>query len=273
MWLAGFSLLLVLFGTIYLFLQKRNEDNRWKLIDTMEFPQEFEQIQCKAFHPYNFLDTKEKQTLTRKILYFMEYKNFHPIGGFEITNEIKLLISAQACLLVLNLEGGVYPTLKNLFIAASTFVDKNNYVDFSTALPRHVPTLGESWTQGPVVLSWNSAKNGLKNWNDGQNVVLHEFAHQLDALDGHMDGTPELSGEKSYRKWKIFMGKEFSKLRSSVEKRRHHDIDSYGATNEAEFFAVTVEYFFEKTPVFKKKHPELFELFHSFFKIDPCRWN
>ena len=167
----------------------------------------------------------------------------------------------------------VYPKLKTIYVGATPFIEKDNYVDLNTLFPAHVPRLGESWKDGPVVLAWSSVKAGLQNWNDGHNVVLHEFAHQLDALDGHMDGTPILEDPTLYSKWEFFMTKEFINLRERIAKHQHSEIDNYGGTNEAEFFAVVVEQFFSKSQQLHDHKLELYNLLKDYFKLDPILWS
>lgn len=223
--------------------------------------------------PYNFLSDVEKKKLEKKIIYFLNYKTFYPIQDFSITDEMKLIIAAEACLLIVNLDMPVYLSLKSIYISASVFIDKENDLDLQTLLPSHVPRLGESWKDGPLVLSWSSVREGLENWSDGHNVVLHEFSHQLDAMDGSMDGTPILEKGNNYNRWEIFMTKEFLQLRKKVSKHQKSDIDKYGATNEAEFFAVVSEDFFSKAHSLHEKHPELYAIYKDFFKLDPIKWH
>ena len=119
--------------------------------------------------------------------------------------------------------------------------------------------LGESWDRGIIVLAWDSVRSGTANMHDGHNVVLHEFAHQLDAEDGDMDGAPDLGARARYTAWAHVLGDEFNDLVAKAEAGRKTDIDTYGATNPAEFFAVVTETFFEKPRQLRMKHPELYE--------------
>jgi Mlc titration factor MtfA (ptsG expression regulator) len=130
--------------------------------------------------------------------------------------------------------------------------------------------LGESWTRGVVVLSWDAVVTGVANPADGHDVVLHEFAHQLDAQDGAMDGTPELDGLERYAVWSKVAGAEYAALVDAVEHHRKTSIDAYGATNAPEFFAVVVEQFFEKPTAMSQRHPELYRELASFFRFDPA---
>lgn len=133
--------------------------------------------------------------------------------------------------------------------------------------------LGESWVHGTVVLSWDSVKTGAANFNDGQNVTMHEFAHRLDQADGTSDGAPILEHSSAYASWARVLSKEYEQLqRSAGKKRRKTVLSKYGATNPAEFFAVATEAFFEKPKSLMKKHPELYEELMSFYKVDPREW-
>jgi Mlc titration factor MtfA (ptsG expression regulator) len=130
--------------------------------------------------------------------------------------------------------------------------------------------LGESWVRGVVILAWDAVKRGASNIHDGHNVVLHEFAHQLDAEDGHMDGAPELGSRALYSAWAHALGPEYEDLLRRIETHKQTLIDPYGATNPAVFFAVVTEAFFERGAKLKHKHPELYEALRDFFRQDPA---
>lgn len=129
--------------------------------------------------------------------------------------------------------------------------------------------LGESWHQGLVILAWDAVRSGTMNASDGRNVVLHEFAHQLDQEDGVADGAPDLDA-KDRKGWAEVLGAEYADLKDHVHVGRASDIDEYGATNPAEFFAVVTEMFFEQGQRLLDHHPELYERFQSFYKQDPA---
>ena len=131
--------------------------------------------------------------------------------------------------------------------------------------------LGESWQRGLVVLAWDHVLSGAAQPSDGQNVVLHEFAHQLDSEDGVMNGTPDLGSRARYTSWAHILGDEFDQLSRRLHTGRSSDIDPYGATNPAEFFAVVTEMFFEKPSALKRRHPELYAELAEFYKQDPAR--
>jgi Mlc titration factor MtfA (ptsG expression regulator) len=130
--------------------------------------------------------------------------------------------------------------------------------------------LGESWMSGVVVLAWDHVKSDATQPAHGQNVVLHEFAHQLDGEDGSMDGAPDLGARARYTSWARVLGEEFADLVQKVHAGRPTDIDAYGATNPAEFFAVATEMFFEKSRAMKRRHPDLYGELVAFYKQDPA---
>jgi Mlc titration factor MtfA (ptsG expression regulator) len=167
--------------------------------------------------------------------------------------------------MITNIDRDVYPGLKNIYLMEDVFIPKDNPVNTHTGLPTHVARLGEAWKRGPIVLSWASIRQG-------SSVIFHEFSHQLDQQDGDFDGTPKLGKTGNYDQWAQVMGEEFLQLRDKVEAFRGSDIDSYGATNEAEFFAVITEYFYTRPMDLKDKHPKLFEIYQDYFKLDPSKW-
>ena len=123
-----------------------------------------------------------------------------------------------------------------------------------------------------MVLAWDSVKQGAINFKDGRNVVMHEFAHQLDQEDGTADGAPILEVGTAYTSWAEVFSREFLQLQKKKKKRKRSVFNKYGATNPAEFFAVVTESFFEKPKQFQKKHPELFEELRDYYKVNPIEW-
>ncbi|MEG3439724.1 zinc-dependent peptidase [Pannus brasiliensis CCIBt3594] len=131
--------------------------------------------------------------------------------------------------------------------------------------------LGESWTRDQLVLSWQQVQQDIHNWEDGHNVVLHEFAHQLDAEDGAVQGVPLLPKDIAPDRWAKIMTEEYERLCRESDRGMKTAIDPYGATNPAEFFAVVTETFFEKPRSLRAKHSDLYELFRQYYRLDPAR--
>jgi Mlc titration factor MtfA (ptsG expression regulator) len=136
-------------------------------------------------------------------------------------------------------------------------------------LEGEVARLGEAWRDGVVVLAWDDVLSGASDIHDGHNVVLHEFAHQLDQENGPADGAPILEHRSRYVSWARVLGNEYEQLRKDASLGRPSVLDQYGATNPAEFFAVATECYFEKPRELRRSHPELFEELRAYYHFDP----
>ncbi|ARV60209.1 hypothetical protein BZZ01_17635 [Nostocales cyanobacterium HT-58-2] len=222
---------------------------------------------------YLHLAPAERRRLQGHIQVFLAEKQFIGCGGLQVTEEMKLTIAAVACLLLLNERGEYFPKLRSILIYPSTYivhetVATGNYV----VEERRVARLGESWTHDQVILSWEQVKQDTGNWTDGHNVVLHEFAHQLDQEDAKTEGVPILPRKSDYPIWAQVMTQEYQQLCNDVQQGVKTVIDRYGATNPAEFFAVATETFFEKPQQLLKKHPALYELLQRYYQLNPAQW-
>jgi len=216
------------------------------------------------------LSAADRSELEGLVRIFVAEKHFEGCAGLELTDEIKLTIAAQACLLLLHRETDIYPNVDSILVYPSAYRVPTEQHDGLVVLQENQARLGESWQRGLVVLSWDHALSGAAQPHDGQNVVLHEFAHQLDGEDGPMNGTPVLGARARYTSWAHVLGDEFDELSQRLHVGRHSDIDPYGATNPAEFFAVVTEMFFEKPRALKKRHAELYAELAAFYRQDPA---
>ena len=217
------------------------------------------------------LTSEERERLLRLVRVFLADKHFEGCGGLTLTEEMKVTIAAGACLLLLHLEGPCYPTLRTVLVYPHAFVPKFARPPTAGGIVQPpAPLLGESWGDGVVVISWDDTLNGARDPGDGVNVVLHEFAHQLDDEDGSADGAPLLSGG-ALRAWGRVLSDEFDRLRQDAAADRPSALDPYGARNKAEFFAVATETFFEKPVQLEREHPELYEQMKRFYRQDPAR--
>jgi MtfA peptidase len=196
---------------------------------------------------------------------FMSELSFEACGGLrEVTEEMRLVISAQACLLLLESGFEDFGRLRSVLI----YPDAYRAHDERGASVR----LGESWQTGSVVLAWESVVQGARNTEDGQNVVLHEFAHQLDQADGAADGLPRLKARGDYAEWAKAFNEAYDLLCERVNRGQKTVMDPYGATNPAEFFAVATETFFEKPEQLKEDHGEVYRALVRFYGLDPGEW-
>ncbi|HVH67438.1 MAG TPA: M90 family metallopeptidase [Gemmatimonadales bacterium] len=217
------------------------------------------------------LSSDERVRLLRLVQLFLAEKHFEGCGGLDVTEEMKVTIAAEACLLLLHLDGPCYPTLRTILVYPREFVPKIARSPHTGEIVHPaVPLMGESWGDGVVVISWDDVVRGARNRADGQNVVLHEFAHQLDEEDGATDGTPILP-RGALRTWAEVLSTEYERLREDVASDRPSTLDEYGATNKPEFFAVATETFFEKPLELEREHPELYVELRKFYRQDPAR--
>ena len=237
------------------------------------FPEEWVQFLERNIGVYRNLPMPLRLQLRLLIKQFLHQKHFSGAGGLEVRDEMRVTIAAQACMLQLNRRGGLYPRLKYIILYPSAFVVTRSEVDGAGVVSRgRKGMLGESWQSGKVILAWDNVMHGARNFVDGSNVVLHEFAHQLDSETGNADGAPLLAGKSSYRSWANALSGEFRELQRDAGIGKRSLMDHYGATNPAEFFAVATETFFEKPRRMAKHHQELFDVLKSYYRVDPRDW-
>ncbi|MDH4018228.1 MAG: zinc-dependent peptidase [Xanthomonadales bacterium] len=237
------------------------------------FPKEWVEIVESNIAVYRNLPMPLRLQLRNLIKQFLHQKTFTGAGGLEITDEVRVTIAAEACMLLVNRKTGVYPALRYIIVYPSAFVvDRPQGSAEGVVSEGRKGLLGESWSNGKVILAWDNVLHGSSNFVDGQNVVLHEFAHQLDSESGSTNGAPILTGKNCLRTWASTLSGEFEDLQKDAWKGKRSLIDHYGATNPAEFFAVSTETFFEKPEQMAKHHTELFEVLKCYYRIDPRDW-
>jgi len=268
-------LILILFicaVIVIIWLIKYKRKRLHEKLKAAEFDPAWVNIMQKNMGLYHKLPVPLKLKLHGLINVFLHEKNFSGFNDLEITDEIKVTIAAQACLLMLNRDQALYPTLYNIFVYPAAFKSVQTVSDGVIHTEQEVVRLGESWQRGHIVLSWQDSKQGGLNDKDGHNVIYHEFAHQLDNDDGAIDGTPVLDSAENYTSWIKVFEHEFGHLRERVAANKKTLIDSYGAESEGEFFAVVTELFFEQPKQFEKKHPELYKELAGFYRLNPAEW-
>lgn len=222
---------------------------------------------------YHALSADERRRLQGHIQVFLAEKQFIGCNGLQVTEEMRLVIAAIACLLLLNEQGNYFPKLRSILVYPTAYrVTETTVAGDFVVEERRVVRLGESWATDQLVLAWEQVQHDTRHWQDGRNVVLHEFAHQLDQAEGRSAGVPVLTQPSDYQLWSQVMSQEYQQLCEQVQRNKHTIIDSYGATNPAEFFAVATETFFEKPQQLLKQHSALYELLKRFYQLDPVRW-
>ncbi len=237
------------------------------------FPEEWLALLTEGLDIYSCLSLQEQSRLRQLILVFLARKQFYGCAGLIVTDQMRVIIAAEACLLLLNHGWAVYPKLSSILIYPSAFRVKREELQADgvvSSSERHL--LGESWGSGRVILSWDDVANGATDFTDGHNVVLHEFAHQLDAESGTTNGAPPLR-HNTYKSWSKVFTENFEDLRERARRQQTTVMDTYGATNPAEFFAVATETFFEEPHQLHDSRPDLYEELCHYYQLDPRNWH
>jgi Mlc titration factor MtfA (ptsG expression regulator) len=273
-------LYLILMSPVFVYLAWRlwrslndalKQKRRARLFSTVMSDQ-WRAILRRDFALYRNLPTPLQCKLEGHINVFLQEKVFVGCNGQTITDEVRLLIAAQACLLILNKATDYYPGFETILVYPDTFVVPVVEQDGALRSNSKSARLGESWHRGPVVLAWDQVQSGAWDNRDGHNVVMHEFAHKLDEENWYMDGLPVLPDSDQYASWKRVLTDAFEVLQHKSYQGERDVIDDYGASSPAEFFAVVTETFFEKPQQLRHEHPELYEQFRLFYQLDPYCW-
>lgn len=243
-------------------------DRRRRAILETPFPAAHRVILDANVPHVGFLDAESRTNLERLVQVFVAEKHWEGCGGQTIDDEVRVTIAGQACLLILGLDHALYRNVESILVYPSTMVTPESSLP-GAATKGGIPILGQVHHGGPVLLAWDAVKHGAHNPGDGRNVVYHEFAHKLDLLDGAADGTPPLVRE-DYAAWAATCERVYLDLVKRAERNKKTFLDDYGATNEAEFFAVATEFFFEKPVQMRKKHRALYDVLRSFYRQDPA---
>jgi MtfA peptidase len=221
---------------------------------------------------YALLPENLRKELHGRINIFLNEKEFIGCAGLQISDEIRITIAGNACLLLLKRDKHCFPGFTSILVYPDTYVSREVQYDGLVEVNKDSVRAGESWHRGPIVLSWADVVRGTQNHSEGHNVVLHEFAHKLDEANEIMDGLPVLRDSSHYAEWAEVLSKEYESHLIRVDKGSDTVIDEYGAVSPPEFFAVATESFFEKPTQMKKKHPDLYRQLKRFYNLDPASW-
>jgi MtfA peptidase len=248
-------------------------NRRRKKLVAASFPSAWEKIVRRNVAHYCMLNAAEQAQLRALIQVFFAEKNWEGAGGLDLTDEIRITISAQACLLLLGLPHNYYQNVQSIIVYPSTVVPpprKPGFFENVTAPvePGH-PIIGQAFQQGPVIIIWDAALQGGRHPESGHNVIYHEFAHKLDMLDGAANGTPPLRHRAEFRDWVETCSHEYLRLKHDAERGKKSFLNAYGATNEAEFFAVATEQFFDQPSSMIQQAPELYRVLKEYYCQDP----
>ncbi|MGY8750287.1 MAG: M90 family metallopeptidase [Pirellulales bacterium] len=221
---------------------------------------------------YSSLSPAQQQRILQCSAVMVAEKSWEAVKDFEITDEVKLTISATAALLTLGLEEPFYfdrvsTILVHPDLIENRAVQQGRLVSHETAYYS-----GLAWQGGPLVFSWRDALRGSRQPGDGRNVIIHEFIHHIDGLDGEMGGMPIIPSEPLRQRWEIVFRRRFNELNDELDSGSELRIDGYAATNLAEFFAVSGENFFDSPGRLKQKLPDVYDLLREYFDIDPVQF-
>ena len=267
--ISALALLFILWllGAPYLIERKR------KRIRAQPFPAAWREILQRRVPLVQALPADLQLQLKQHIQVLLAEKAFIGCDGLTVTDEMRVTIAAQACLLILNRPRDYYPNLRQILVYPGSFVVDRAHTD-GIGVAHHARQVlsGESWSEGQVVLSWHDTLEGAAIPDDGQNVVIHEFAHQLDQETGEANGAPALARRAHYKRWSQVLGAEFRLLQRRTALGVDTLFSEYGATDPAEFFAVISEVFFEQPQRMADEHPALYRELTLLYRLDPLSW-
>ena len=244
-------------------------DRRRKRLASAPFPPEWD-AWIDAYVPLAWrLDPAQRRRLRELVQIFIGEKWWEGCGGLELTEEMQVIVAANACILVLEHGVDLYKDVDSILLYPSTMVTpaRKPYFFENVRTPiGHARTIaGEAMLHGPVVLSWEAVLEGT-HWDALHNVVVHEFAHKLDMADGAVDGTPPLASDRERAEWSRVWMPAYKDRVMRAEMGLPSVIDAYGATNEAEFFAVATETFFLQPAQLRWEYPELHASLARFYR-------
>lgn len=248
-----------------------------------EFDDAWREVLERNVWQYRVLDPPRRERVHTVVAKMVPRVHWEGGSGFAVTDEMRATVSGAAALMTLGLDEPFdFPKLHTVILYERGYRDRSNQGAtilggssdpiFGEQVETSSARLGEAWQWGPVVLSWRDTLRSARARGRGDNLVLHEFAHHLDGLDGSTDGVPRMPTHETERLWYEVTEDEYHRL---VGQARRHEVtllDQYGATNRAEFFAVSTECFFERPHDLKERHAELFGLLATFYRQDPSEW-
>jgi Mlc titration factor MtfA (ptsG expression regulator) len=236
------------------------------------FPPYWEGILRKNVGHYPRFSAEQQATLRDLVRIFLDEKSFEGCGGLHITEEIKVTIAGQACLLLLGIDHELYRRVPTIIVYPNEFQTPNPQDDWEDDHLSERVAEGQAVYRGPVILSWKYVLEEGRNPDGGFNVVLHEFAHQLDYMDSATDGTPPLENKEMEERWREVMTAAFNQHCDELDHGADTFFSEQAGENETEFFADATEAFYCNPHGLQSAAPEVFELFRAYFRVDPREW-
>ena len=257
----------------WLIVQPRMTGWRRERLRRNPFPQDWERIMRRWVPLVRRMPQDLQTQLKGHIQVFLAEKAFIGCEGQAITDEVRVTVAAQACLLLLNRPTGYYPRLRQVLVYPRAFWVLHTHPDeHGLVHGGREARVGESWDEGQVILAWDETRDSARIPDDAFNVVLHEFAHQLDAENGLTNGAPELGSAQRHARWAEVMRQAFVELQAQVARGEETVLDPYGASEPAEFFAVATEAFFERGQDLRQTQPAVYAELAGFYHVDPAAW-
>ncbi len=247
------------------------KERRRRKLTAEPFPEAWREILDRNVPFQRGLPEAYRERLRRTVQILIGEKHFEGCLGLEITDEIRVTIAGQAACLLLGHDFGYFPKLKTVLVYPSIFlVNGAEPEPDGTYYDGEDEHAGQSWDLGVVILAWDEVLRGAGNDSDAYNVVLHEFAHQLDAEVTGMDGWPDLDSQELMDRWSDVMQRNFTRVDRDHRRGRRTTLDPYALENPAEFFAVATETFFESSVMLQTRAPDLYALLRDFYRFDPA---
>lgn len=266
---ALFAVTFIALSVFYLFFY---QDWRRKRKLRQPFPEAWRQELNRSVPLYRKLSADLKSRLEQQVQLFLAEKTFYGCDGFEVDDRVRITVAGHACLLILARPFSDYDEVRSILVYPDVYRVQAPERDGMVVSVSDQIRAGEASSTGQVVLAWSECEEGAMHPEGEHNVILHEFAHQLDYLDGMADGAPPLYGQQA-EEWQLTMTKAYEDLRHSL--RHHHQgwLDPYGATQPAEFFAVLTEAFYQKPQHLKETQPAVYAVLCEYYRVDPINLN
>jgi MtfA peptidase len=254
-----------------LFSWLRNRRRRNLLAEP--FPDAWRTVLHDQVGHYELLTALDQKKLRDAVQIMLAEKEWEGCRGLELTDDKRVTIAALAAILILGLDDYYFDDVMTILVYPNAFVIKGERaLDGGATVVEESDVDGVAVHRGPVILSWAEIREEALAPGDGENLVFHEFAHRLDALNGAFDGTPNLPTDELAKRWAAIMDREYRRLQEAERRRRETLLDPNGATNPAEFFAVVTECFFDAPRAMQREYPPLYELFRDYYRQDPATW-
>lgn len=222
--------------------------------------------------PFPHLAAELQSRLVHDIRIFIAERHWEGCNGLAVTDEMRVTIAAQACLIGLGFPAMPFERLLSVLIYPETYVSRSvRHQPWGVVQESDEPRLGEAWYRGPVVLSWREVLEQTTTTQRARNVVIHEFAHLLDMENHTVDGIPDLDNTNSLH-WVPIFEEAYERLVRQARLGRTAVLDEYGATSKIEFFAVSSEAFFEQPLRLLHEFPSLYGILKDYYRQDPARW-